>query len=175
MNNSKVKTIVNASLFAAVTAVLAQIIVPIGAVPITLAVLGAYLAGLLLSPMAAVGAMLAYLMLGAVGAPVFAGFMGGIGILFGKTGGYIIGYIFIAFFTSYAVKYSGKAPVIIAAMILGLFTCYALGTVYFMFITHTSLVKSLMFCVIPFIIPDTIKGVCAYMLALAVKKRVHLH
>ncbi len=103
------------ALFAALTAVLAQIQLPIGPVPFNLAVFGAFLAGMLLEPAWAAASMGVYMLLGAVGIPVFAGFMGGPAVLLGKTGGYVIGYIFIALATALAVKRSGKLPVIGAA------------------------------------------------------------
>ena len=89
------KDLVLTALFAALTAVLAQIQLPIGPVPFNLAVFGAFLAGMLLEPAWAAASMGVYMLLGAVGIPVFAGFMGGPAVLLGKTGGYVIGYIFI--------------------------------------------------------------------------------
>ena len=118
------KDLVLTALFAALTAVLAQIQLPIGPVPFNLAVFGAFLAGMLLEPAWAAASMGVYMLLGAVGIPVFAGFMGGPAVLLGKTGGYVIGYIFIALATALAVKRSGKLPVIGAAMLAGLLVCY---------------------------------------------------
>ena len=85
------KDLVLAALFAALTAVLAQIQLPIGPVPFNLAVFGAFLAGMLLAPAWAAASMGVYMLLGAVGIPVFAGFMGGPAVLLSKTGGYVIG------------------------------------------------------------------------------------
>ena len=129
------KDLVLTALFAALTAVLAQIQLPIGPVPFNLAVFGAFLAGMLLEPAWAAASMGVYMLLGAVGIPVFAGFMGGPAVLLGKTGGYVIGYIFIALATALAVKRSGKLPVIGAAMLAGLLVCYGFGTAWFMAVT----------------------------------------
>ena len=129
------KDLVLTALFAALTAVLAQIQLPIGPVPFNLAVFGAFLAGMLLAPAWAAASMGVYMLLGAVGIPVFAGFMGGPAVLLGKTGGYVIGYIFIALATALAVKRSGKLPVIGAAMLAGLLICYGFGTAWFMAVT----------------------------------------
>ena len=93
------------------------------------------------------------MLLGAVGIPVFAGFMGGPAVLLGKTGGYVIGYIFIALATALAVKRSGKLPVIGAAMLAGLLIC-----------SGADLVSALGWCVLPFIVPDVCKGVLACVL-----------
>ena len=85
-----------AALLAALTAVLAQVQLPIGPVPFNLAVLGAFLAGMLLRPAWAACAMGVYMALGLIGIPVFAGFVGGPAVLAGKTGGYVLGYVCIA-------------------------------------------------------------------------------
>ena len=158
------KDLVLTALFAALTAVLAQIQLPIGPVPFNLAVFGAFLAGMLLEPAWAAASMGVYMLLGAVGIPVFAGFMGGPAVLLGKTGGYVIGYIFIALATALAVKRSGKLPVIGAAMLAGLLVCYGFGTAWFMAVTGADLVSALGWCVLPFIVPDVCKGVLACVL-----------
>ncbi len=158
------KDLVLTALFAALTAVLAQIQLPIGPVPFNLAVFGAFLAGMLLEPAWAAASMGVYMLLGAVGIPVFAGFMGGPAVLLGKTGGYVIGYIFIALATALAVKHSGKLPVIGAAMLAGLLVCYGFGTAWFMAVTGADLVSALGWCVLPFIVPDVCKGVLACVL-----------
>ena len=158
------KDLVLTALFAALTAVLAQIQLPIGPVPFNLAVFGAFLAGMLLAPAWAAASMGVYMLLGAVGIPVFAGFMGGPAVLLGKTGGYVIGYIFIALATALAVKRSGKLPVIGAAMLAGLLVCYGFGTAWFMAVTGADLVSALGWCVLPFIVPDVCKGVLVCVL-----------
>ncbi len=158
------KDLVLTALFAALTTVLAQIQLPIGPVPFNLAVFGAFLAGMLLEPAWAAASMGVYMLLGAVGIPVFAGFMGGPAVLLGKTGGYVIGYIFIALATALAVKRSGKLPVIGAAMLAGLLVCYGFGTAWFMAVTGADLVSALGWCVLPFIVPDVCKGVLACVL-----------
>lgn len=158
------KDLVLTALFAALTAVLAQIQLPIGPVPFNLAVFGAFLAGMLLEPAWAAASMGVYMLLGAVGIPVFAGFMGGPAVLLGKTGGYVIGYIFIALATALAVKRSGKLPVIGVAMLAGLLVCYGFGTAWFMAVTGADLVSALGWCVLPFIVPDVCKGVLACVL-----------
>ena len=74
-----------------------------------------------------------YIILGAVGVPVFAGMTGGIGILTGTTGGYIVGFLFSALVMWAMEKIPGKKSVIqILSMAVGLIVCYAFGTVWFM-------------------------------------------
>ncbi|MDQ4126909.1 MAG: biotin transporter BioY, partial [Actinomycetota bacterium] len=80
------------ALMAAVTAVAAQITIPLpfSPVPFTLQVPAVVLSGLLLGPRYGAVAQAIYVLLGAVGVPVFAGFKGGLGIIFGPTGGYLL-------------------------------------------------------------------------------------
>ena len=160
-----------AALLAALTAVLAQVQLPIGPVPFNLAVLGAFLAGMLLRPAWAACAMGVYMALGLIGIPVFAGFVGGPAVLAGKTGGYVLGYVCIAWCTAMARRF-GRLWLTAAGMALGLVLCYALGTAWFMGTTGTGLGPSLAFCVWPFIVPDICKGACALAVGTAVAKRL---
>ncbi len=166
----KTKNMVLCALLAALMAVLSQIVVPFGPVPFNLGVLGAFLAGMLLLPLWACASMGTYLLLALVGMPVLAGMQGGPGALFGKTGGYIIGYIAIALLTSVAVNKSDKTALHISAMLLGLLICYALGTAWFMFITKLGIAESLAYCVLPFVIPDLIKMFTSYILGKNIKR-----
>ncbi|MEG2144157.1 MAG: biotin transporter BioY, partial [Oscillospiraceae bacterium] len=90
----KIRRLILCALFAALTGVCSQILIPLPMIPINLALFSVHVAGVLLGAKYGSLSMLVYVLLGALGAPVFAGFKGGFGILFGKTGGYIIGYIF---------------------------------------------------------------------------------
>lgn len=172
MTNSKTKDMVLAALLAAVTCVLAQITLPIGPVPFTLAVLGAFLMGQLLSPGWALASILVYIFLGLVGIPAFASFSAGPSVLFGTTGGYIFGYIFMAVLPAFVRSKNLPQWVNFLAMLLGLLLCYALGTIWFMVYTKNPLMASLGWCVFPFVIPDVAKAVCAILLAKALNKRL---
>lgn len=162
-----------ASLLAACTAVLAQVVVPLGPVPFNLAVLGAFLAGILLPPTWAGVSMAVYLALGACGVPVFAGFQGGIGVLLGNTGGFALGYLCIAVCTAEGQKQPQRA-VRAAFAAIGLCLCYALGTLWFCLLTGTALQKALWVCVLPFVLPDFAKSFGAAALGKALKRRLHL-
>ncbi|MFV0412405.1 MAG: biotin transporter BioY, partial [Oscillospiraceae bacterium] len=90
---SKTGQMVFAALMAALIAVLAQIMVPIGPVPFSMAIFGVFFAGAMLPPLAASASIAVYLLLGIVGLPVFTGFKGGPQVLLGPTGGYLAGYL----------------------------------------------------------------------------------
>ena len=123
-------------------------------------------------------AVLVYVLLGAVGVPVFAGFSGGIGALLGNAGGYIIGFIFSALVMWAIEHFFGRKPVVqIISMVVGLIVCYAFGTAWFMIVYSRAngavgLATVLGWCVIPFIIPDIIKIVLAYGLSRKLRKFV---
>ena len=125
--------------------------------------------------------MLVYILLGAIGLPVFSGFTGGIGILLGNTGGYIIGFLFSAL-TMWLISHLAGSNRIVQAvsMLAGLLVCYAFGTAWFM-IVYTrgngpvSLAVVLGWCVIPFIIPDLIKIAVALLIGSRIRKYANIH
>ncbi len=104
-----------------------------------------------------------YLLLGACGAPVFAGFKGGFAALLGTTGGYLIGFLFTALVTGLAAEKRGRRPApLIAAMALGVLLCYAFGTAWFLVVYAKNsgaigLGTALAWCVLPYLIPDALK------------------
>ena len=170
-------------IFAALMAICSFITIPLGftPVPINLATLGVFLTGGILGKKYGSISLIVYILLGAVGVPVFAGFKGGLGVLAGPTGGYIIGYLAAAFLTGLLVELvftktgtdsgqrSAKASTsrfigIILAMIAGLAACYALGTAWFMISTGTGLGAALISCVIPFLPGDAAKIIVGTLL-----------
>ena len=146
------------ALFAAVTAVLSQIAIPLGPVPISLSTLAVFLAGGLLGARDGTVSQLIYVLLGVVGVPVFSGFSGGLGKLAGPTGGYIVGYIFMALVIGLIVpRCRNKMRYIIPVFVLGLIVCYAFGTIWYIALTHTGIGASMMTCVVPFLPGDAVK------------------
>ena len=150
--------IVAYAMFAALTAVCAQFSIPIGPVPISLATFAVYLAGAILGETGGAASQMIYILLGAAGLPVFAGFRGGVSALLGPTGGYLAGYVVCAWFVGAAVRRFGRKILPLAvSMILGTAALYFLGTVWFLFLTKRSLWESLTLCVFPFLIGDAAK------------------
>lgn len=111
-----------------------------------------------------------YLLLGAIGVPVFAGFTGGVGILLGTTGGYLVGFLFTALTVGLAVQHFGRKPAVLAtAMALGILLCYAFGTAWFVFVYAKTtgpigIGTALAWCVLPYLIPDAVKIALAVLL-----------
>ncbi|MCD7731336.1 MAG: biotin transporter BioY [Oscillospiraceae bacterium] len=149
-------------------------------VPFTLQTFGVFCALGLLGGKKGTFAVLVYIILGAVGVPVFAGFSGGIGALLGSTGGYIVGFLLSAIAYWLITKAFGdKLPVMIIAMAVGLIVCYAFGTIWFMYVYARNtgsigIITALGWCVFPFIIPDAIKIACAIILTKRLGKYVKL-
>ena len=167
--------LVMVALFAALIAVCAWVTVP-GSVPFTLQTMGVFLAVGLLGGKRGTAAVLVYILLGAVGMPVFSGFSGGVGRLLGTTGGYIIGFLVAALAMWAMEAIFGKAKwVLPVSMLLGLLLCYAFGTAWFLVLyTQTkgaiSVASVLSMCVVPFIIPDLLKIALALLLTSRLSK-----
>lgn len=163
------------AMFAAILAVCSWISIP-ATVPFTLQVFGVFLAVGVLGGKRGTLVIVAYILMGMVGIPVFAGFSGGIGILFGSTGGYIIGYLFSALLMWLMEHLLGKKKwVLILSMVLGLLVCYLFGTIWFMVVyaRNTGAIgiwTALVWCVIPYLIPDGIKIGLAFVLSIRLRK-----
>ena len=171
---SNTRNLVLCAVCAAITCILAPLSIPLaGGVPISLATFAVMLAGVLLGGSLGAFSQLIYVLLGAVGLPVFAGWSGGIGNVLGMTGGYIIGYIPCAFLTGLIYKKFGigaKKTARILYMVLGMaagtIALYAIGTAWFMFVTGMTLEASLAACVIPFLPGDFIKMAAVVLISL---------
>ncbi len=166
MKKLTLKGMILAAVFAALTGILTQVQIPLEPVPINLALFSVYLAGALLGPKYGLLSMLVYVLLGAVGVPVFSGFSGGLHKLVGPTGGYIAGYILCVFVVGLlSRRWNFRFAALSVAMLAGLAACYALGTAWFMIVTGRDLATSLGLCVIPFLPGDAVKIALAALLA----------
>ena len=178
-NMFTVKEMAFTAMFAVIIAVCSWISIPT-TVPFTLQTFAVFASISMLGGKRGFFAVLVYIILGAVGIPVFAGFSGGIGVLFGSTGGYIIGFLLTALVCWTAEKLFGKKLIVsVIAMVIGLALCYAFGTAWFMFIYgrntgEIGLATALSWCVVPFIIPDILKMVLAIVISKRVGKYVSL-
>lgn len=179
--STKMKTLDMAyiGLFAVVIAICSWISIPT-VVPFTLQTFAVFLAVAVMGGKRGTLSVIVYVLLGAVGLPVFSGFKGGIGVLLNTTGGYIIGFIFSALLMwAFEKAFGRKAWALILSMILALALCYAFGTIWFMIIYANNvgavgLSAVLGWCVIPFIIPDLIKIALAFILSRRISRSVTL-
>lgn len=165
MRKNKTRTMILCALFAATTAALSQIALPLGPVPLNLATFSVLCAGALLGSKAGCISQIIYVLLGAAGAPVFSLFRGGPGVLVGPTGGYIVGYILAAWVVGFVTeRSSNKTSFLALAMLAGFFAYMIPGTCWYMFSTHTGLAASLTACVLPFLPGDILKMAAATVL-----------
>ena len=166
------------ALFTALMAGCAWISVPVPApfVQFTMQTFAVFAALLTLGGKRGTCAIIAYLLLGAVGAPVFSNFRGGPGVLLGTTGGYILGFIFTGLLYWLMTDRLGESlPVKVTAGVLGMATYYAFGTAWYLALyamkdSPMGLMTALGYCVFPFIIPDLVKLALAVLLARRVEK-----
>ncbi len=163
------------ALMAAVTAVAAQIAIPLpfSGVPFTMQVLAVVLSGLLLGPRYGALAMGIYLLVGAVGVPVFAQLQGGLGVILGPTGGYLVSYPIAAALAGLAAHAAANAvrsraiAFSFAAGTVGLVVIYALGMAWLMVVSQLPFVVALAQGVLPFVVFDLIKVGLAALVAVA--------
>ncbi len=173
----RTKDIAYIAVFVAVLAVCSWITVPT-TVPFTLQTLGVFLAVGVLGGQRGTLTILAYLLLGLVGAPVFSGFSGGIGAFFTPSGGYLAGFLFSALVMWALERFWSQKPLgLLAAMAAGLLVCYAFGTAWFMVVypmggEAVSLWTALTWCVFPFLLFDGLKIALAFGLSLELRRHV---
>lgn len=156
------------------------IAIPIGSIPVTLSLFALMLTALLLSPFETLFAVLVYIALGAIGAPVFSGGGSGLGVLTGPTGGFLMAYpVMTSIISVFRMIYEKRRPqsgvkytlLLFAACAATLPVCYFLGTLHFVNYAAVSVKYALSVCVIPFILPDLIKAA----LAVWISDRVRPH
>lgn len=171
--HTKTRRLVMAALCTAITAVFAQIIIPLPftLVPFSMSIVAVFLTGALLDAKYAFASQVVYVLLGAAGLPVFGGFTGGIGIIAGPTGGYILAYPLMALAVAFLSSKWGKSFwKFFVTMTVGLGICYAVGVLQLMIYTGNGIVSSLMGGVVPFIFTDMLKVALSSMMAGALNR-----
>ena len=158
------------ALMAAVTCILGPLSVPIGQVPISLTNLVIDFTVYVLGAWAGTGSYCIYLILGAVGLPIFSGFAGGLGKLLGPTGGYLVGFIFMALIGGLVIELAHRNIwLTMIGWVVGTAVAYLFGTIWFVYLLKCSVAYALTVCVFPFIVFDIIKIVIATLLGKTVR------
>lgn len=158
------------ALFAALTAIGAQISIPLGEVPITLQVLFVLLSGLILRARLGFISQAVYVLMGALGLPVFAGLKGGFPIIYGPTGGYIIAFPIAALIAGLIAIKKENIYGYAAASLAGILVIYFLGWLRLGFFLGGDFKKAFALGVAPFILVDILKGAVAILVADRVRK-----
>lgn len=161
-------------LWAAVIAVMAQISIPMPmGVPMTMQTFAITMAAVVLGSKKGCIATCIYVLLGAIGLPVFAGFTGGIGNLVGPTGGFIISFPLMAFIIGLGVEHRNKVKFsFMLGIVLGTIVNYIVGVLLFCAITGSGIGVGITACVVPFIPTAVIKAVVASIIGLKIRVRL---
>ena len=176
--HSRLLNLTYISLAAALMAVCAWISFPVMALPVTMQTFGVFCAVGLLGGKRGTLSVLVYILLGAIGLPVFTGFSGGIGQLLGVTGGYITGFLFLSLtMWLFSALFPHNKGVFVFSMLLGLLLCYLFGTAWYVFLYQQAgqsvgWIVALQACVFPFILPDLLKMLLALSLIRTIKKHL---
>ena len=168
---NKVQNLTLTALMAAVLCIIGPFVIPIGMVPMSLTNMVIYLTVLLLDKKRATISVAIYLMIGFIGLPVFAGFIGGAGKLLGPTGGYLIGYLVLSWIAGTILEKLEKTKIL--ALSIGTVGLYLVGTIWLMFQSKLNLMAALSVGVFPFVVFDVLKIVIAVILDNSIKKRIH--
>lgn len=155
------------ALFAVLLAVCSWISIPLPPIPVTLQTFGVFSALLFLGGRRGTCATGVWLLLGAAGLPVFSAFRGGIGILLEATGGYLLGFLLCALVYWATAGKTARIVRKVLACLLGLLTCYAFGTAWYVLVyarTAAGILPALTACVFPFLLPDLAKLGLAFLL-----------
>lgn len=175
MNSRKMntKSMILTGMFAAVLAVLSQLSIPMPTgVPVTLQTFAIALTGAVLGWKRGTLATLIYILLGAAGVPVFAEMSGGLGIVLGKTGGFIYGFLFLVAACGLGSRMKNK---VFSGLIsvAGLLICHLLGVIQFMIIMGIPFGESILLVSVPFLLKDAFSIVLAYVVGAALKRALN--
>ncbi len=152
-----------------------SIVLPFSPIPLSMGTLAIYFCVIILGMKRGIICVSIYLLLGLVGLPVFSGFTGGIGKLFGPTGGYMIGYLFLALICGIFVdKFSNKLILCTFGMLLGTFVCYLFGTLWLAYQASLSFSQALFSAVIPFLPGDILKLIIAMLIGFQIRRRLKI-
>ncbi|NLP26811.1 MAG: biotin transporter BioY [Clostridiales bacterium] len=171
---SKSKSLTIPALFTALIVILSQISIPIQPIPFTFSLLAIFLTAALLPPKQAFLSVFTYVMLGIIGLPVFAGFRGGLNIILGFTGGFIMAYPLMALVIALMVKLGKNKNLsfTIIGMLIALVICYLMGCIWYMIVAKSSFSQAFSLCVAPFILFDIIKICIAFAFSVALRKAI---
>jgi len=164
------KMLVMTAMFAAIIAVLSQLSIPMpSGVPITLQTFAIALCGYVLGSVYGTTSCGVYLLIGAIGLPVFANFSGGFSKLVGVTGGFLWGFLLMTFLCGISLSFKQKW-LRIPFGIIGLILCHLSGIAQFSLLTGNTFLQSALIVSIPYLIKDILSVVAAYLLSIKLRK-----
>lgn len=168
----KTKEIVCAGMFTAVLVILSQLAIPMpSGVPITLQTFAVALTGVVLSWKLGLASTIIYILLGAVGVPVFCEFSGGLHVLVGYTGGFIWGFLILVCLSGIGVLMKNKVSGILLGT-AGLAFCHLIGVLQFMAVAGMSFTESFLIASAPYLIKDVISVIFAFLVGEQIRIRL---
>lgn len=168
----KTRNLVINAVFVAVLSIMSQIAIPMpSGMPLTLQTFAVALIGYALGVKSGVVVILVFIALGAIGLPVFASFMGGVGKLVSLTGGFIFGFIPMAFFCGLGAKKQMLISILLG--LIGLILCHALGALQFAAVTQRTYFESFLIASVPYLLKDALSVILAAFLARTLLKRLY--
>ena len=170
MNKIKIKDVAITAIFAAVIAATAWISIPIPiGVNLTLQIFGVCLAGFYLGAKRGIAATAVYIVMGAVGLPVFSFFTSGVGVLLGTSGGFLLGFLFTAFLCGLSVKINSKL-LKITTIFSAVLICHIIGVIQFCLVSGVNILAAFLSASLPFLPKDIIVAFVASFVAQKIKK-----
>ncbi|MBR2868109.1 MAG: biotin transporter BioY [Clostridia bacterium] len=168
-----IKNLTVRAILAATICVIAPIAIPTATIPITASTLIILIVSACIGIEYSLPAVLLYIALGTFGLPVCAGFAGGLHILTGITGGFILGYIPCCAATGLICsRFPDKKYVYPLSMLCGILICYACGVIRYSMLTDSTILSSAAVCILPFIPGDIIKILVASAISISLKPRL---
>lgn len=161
------------ALAAALMAVFSQIALPIGSVPMTVQIFAVVLIGAVLDKKSATIAMVVFVLLGAIGIPVFANFKGGLSAILGATGGYLYGFILTAFVVAYLKEYNNKILLYVGTSLAVILTEF-IGTLQLKVVLSLTMPQALAAGFIPFVLKDVVLGIVALFVGELLTKKLRI-
>lgn len=145
-----------------------RLTVPVIGINFTLQTLIVMLAACVLKPIDAFVSMFLYLIIGAIGIPVFSGPIGGIGVIIGPKGGFYLAFPIVAFLISYFNQNKRFINMFLANLLFGIILLYFIGSIWLSFYLQTNVFQILKSMLV-FIPSDLIKALIATMIGLKLK------
>lgn len=171
MKKQKIYQLTTCALMTALMCILGPMSIPMGPIPISFTNFVIFLSVYLLGVKGATISYLAYLLLGAIGLPVFSGYQGGLAKLAGPTGGYLVGFILTIFISGVVLERThARAAATILGMMASMMAAYLFGTVWFVLQMQCEVWYALTICVFPFLLVDVAKILVAAVLGKMIRR-----
>ncbi len=170
MQKQKIYQLTTCALMTALMCILGPMSIPVGPIPVSLTNFAVFLSVYLLGMKDGTISYLVYLLLGAVGLPVFSGYQGGLAKFAGPTGGYLVGFILAALIAGFVMeRFNAHTVITIFGMAAAMLAAYLVGTVWFVLQMQCEVWYALTTCVFPFLLLDVVKILIVSILGKAVR------